>query len=82
MVQGTERELSLFELLVWDLHHLELSQLIGHIQHLWNYDWSEAEKKLRIVMQTLHRTFCVSGNMVQLSSQSKTLDSSKTHLST
>ncbi|ESU39594.1 Hypothetical protein DHA2_151176 [Giardia duodenalis] len=77
MVQGTECELSLFELLVWDLHHLELSQLIGHIQHLWNYDWSKAEKKLRIAMQTLHRTFCVSGNMVQLSSQSKTLDSSK-----
>lgn len=55
--QGIERELSVFELLVWDLRHLELSQLINYIQNLWNYSWIEAENKLRIAMNELHNAF-------------------------
>ncbi|EFO62522.1 Hypothetical protein GLP15_1404 [Giardia lamblia P15] len=77
MIRDMKCELSLFELLIWDLHHLELSQLVSHIQYLWNYNWNEAEKKLRTTMQMLNRTFGISGNIVQLSSQSKAPDSDK-----
>lgn len=66
VLQGVERELSLFELLVWDLRHLELSQLVSYIQQLWGYSWIEAETQLRVAMETLYRQFYTNNSVNQL----------------
>ena len=75
VVQGVECELSLFELLVWDLRNLELPQLIDHIRYLWCYSWEEAENEIRRTLQALSKTFHTSDNTLHLSSHDRTPDS-------